>query len=143
MSWRGYGSDRQRGQVGLLTMRVSVITTVKNEESSIARLLDSLLAQSRALDEVVLADGGSTDRTREIARSYVGRGLPLRIVDAPGSNISQGRNAAIRDAVGDVVASVDAGVRLDPSWLAELIAPWDGPVGEPPDVVSGFFQVRW
>ena len=122
-------------------MRVSVITTVKNEEASIAGLLDSLLAQTRAPDEVVLADGGSTDRTREIAATYVDRGLPLRMVAAPGSNISRGRNLAIRAATGDIIASVDAGVRLETAWLAELTAPWAVSGAPPPDVVSGFFQV--
>jgi glycosyltransferase involved in cell wall biosynthesis len=122
-------------------MRVSVIATVKNEESSIGGLLDSLLSQSRPADEVVLADGGSTDRTREIAASYVARGLPLRVLDAPGSNISQGRNLAVAAASGEIIASVDAGVRLGPDWLAELTAPFqDQPAGERPDVVGGFFQ---
>jgi glycosyltransferase involved in cell wall biosynthesis len=122
-------------------MRVSVIATVKNEESSIGGLLDSLLAQSRQPDEVLLADGGSTDRTREIAASYVARGLPLRLLDAPGSNISQGRNLAVAAARGDVIACVDAGVRLAPDWLAELTAPFqDRTAGTAPDVVGGFFQ---
>ncbi len=125
-------------------MRVSVIATVKNEESSLGGLLDSLLAQTRPPDEVVLADGGSTDRTRETAASYAAsfadRGLRLRVLDAPGSNISQGRNLAVAAASGDVIASVDAGVRLAPDWLAELVAPMNAPAGEAPGVVCGFFQ---
>jgi glycosyltransferase involved in cell wall biosynthesis len=122
-------------------MRVSVIATVKNEESSIGGLLDSLLAQSRRPDEVVLADGGSTDRTREIAASYVQRGLPLRVLDAAGANISQGRNLAVAAAGGEIIASVDAGVRLAPDWLAELAAPFQAEAaGAAPDVVGGFFQ---
>jgi glycosyltransferase involved in cell wall biosynthesis len=122
-------------------MRVSVIATVKNEESSIGRLLDSLLGQSQPPDEVVLADGGSTDRTREIAASYVARGLPLRLLDAPGSNISRGRNLAVAAVAGDVIACVDAGVRLSPDWLAKLTAPFpDRAAGAAPDVVGGFFQ---
>lgn len=122
-------------------MRVSVIATVKNEESSIGGLLDSLLAQSRQPDEVLLADGGSVDRTREIAGSYVERGLRLRLLDAPGSNISRGRNLAVAAASGDIIACTDAGVRLAPGWLAELTAPFqDQTAGAAPDVVGGFFQ---
>jgi cellulose synthase/poly-beta-1,6-N-acetylglucosamine synthase-like glycosyltransferase len=122
-------------------MRVSVIGTVKNEESSIGGLLDSLLAQSRPPNEVVLADGGSTDRTREIAASYVERGLPLRMLDAPGANISRGRNLAVAAATGDIIACADAGVRLGPDWLEELTGPFqDQEDGLAPDVVGGFFQ---
>ncbi|HET7498442.1 MAG TPA: glycosyltransferase, partial [Candidatus Eisenbacteria bacterium] len=47
---------------------VALIVTVRNEEASIDALLDSLLGGSRAPDEIVVADGGSTDRTVERLR---------------------------------------------------------------------------
>lgn len=62
----------------------------------------------------------------------------MRVLCEPGANISEGRNAAIRAATGDVICSTDAGVRLDPQWLAEITAPFNVPDGAP-DVVSGFF----
>jgi len=121
-----------------LATTVSVIATVKNEEEAIRRLLDSLLAQTRPPDEVIIADGGSTDGTLEILRTYAARGdLPLQILIRPGANISQGRNAAIEAAQGEIIASTDAGVRLSPNWLADLTAPFEEE--NPPDVVSGFF----
>ncbi len=46
-------------------MKVSVIATVLNEGQAIERLLESLAAQTRPPDEVVIADGGSTDETVE------------------------------------------------------------------------------
>ncbi|MDO9066361.1 MAG: glycosyltransferase, partial [Chloroflexota bacterium] len=88
-----------------------------------------------------LADGGSVDRTREIATSYIARGLPLRLLDAPGSNISRGRNLAVAATGGDVIACADAGVRLASDWLAKLTAPFQvQTAGAAPDVVGGFFQ---
>jgi glycosyltransferase involved in cell wall biosynthesis len=121
-----------------LAITVSVIATVKNEEDAIRRLLDSLLAQSRPPDEVIIADGGSTDGTLETLRDYASGGdLPLRVLIRPGANISQGRNAAIETAQGEIIASTDAGVRLSPNWLVDLTAPFEG--DDPPDVVSGFF----
>jgi len=118
------------------TVQVSVIVTVLNEGESIRRLLDSLLAQARAPDEVVIVDGGSTDDTVEIIESYADR-LPLRVLVEPGANISQGRNRAIEAATGEVIVSTDAGVRLVPEWLRELIRPFE--TEPPPAVVSGFF----
>jgi len=53
----------------------------------------------------------------------------------PGTNISQGRNAAIAGASGEIIASTDAGVRLSPDWLEELVSPFREGV----HVVSGFF----
>jgi len=119
-------------------MKVSVIATVLNEGPAIHRLLDSLIAQTRAPDEVVIVDGGSTDDTLSILQAYANEGrLQLRVLVEPKANISRGRNLAIAAARGDVIASTDAGVRLTPEWLAELVAPFDSE--NPPQVVSGFF----
>ena len=105
-------------------MRVSVITTVLNEGESIRTLLDTLTHQSRPPDEVVIADGGSTDDTLAILDEYARDGrLPLKILSAPGSNISEGRNVAIRAAAGEIIATTDAGVRLSPDWLSKLVTP--------------------
>lgn len=104
-------------------MRVSVIVTVLNEAGSLPRLLDSLAGQARQPDEVVVCDGGSTDDTLVILEGE--RRFPLRVLQRPGANISQGRNAAIRAATGEVMAVTDAGVRLDPRWLEEILSPFE------------------
>lgn len=116
--------------------KVSLITTVKNEADSIGRLLESLLAQSRKPEEVIIVDGGSTDGTVEVIRSYQGK-LPLKLIISEGLNISQGRNEAIAQAQGEIIASTDAGVRLDPDWLKHLLLPFEKDYYI--DVVSGFF----
>ena len=82
------------------------------------RLLDSLAAQTRQPDEVVVCDGGSRDGTLELLRAE--RRFPLRLIERPGANISRGRNLAIAVASGDVIACTDAGVRLHPQWLEQL-----------------------
>ncbi len=119
-------------------MKVSVIITVFNEGKAIGGLLDSLAAQTRAPDEVVVVDGGSTDDTLPVLRAYAGGGrFPLRVLVEPGANISRGRNLAVAAASGEVIASTDAGVWLTPDWLAELVAPFEAP--DLPQVVAGFF----
>ncbi len=116
-------------------MNVSLIVTVKNEAGSIGALLDSIAAQTRPPDEVVVCDGGSTDSTLDRLRSEAR--FPIRILERPGANISQGRNAAIAAASGTIIASTDAGVKLDADWLRHLIAPFERNPGAV--VVSGFF----
>ncbi|OQY22396.1 MAG: hypothetical protein B6I34_05940 [Anaerolineaceae bacterium 4572_32.1] len=124
-------------------MKVTVIATVLNEGQSIRRLLDSLIAQTRSPDEVVIVDGGSTDNTVAILEEYIAEGLlPLRTLSRPGANISQGRNAAIDAASGEIIASTDAGVHLDPDWLAALMEPFEASQARNAkelSVVGGFF----
>ena len=115
-------------------MFVSVVVTVLNEAASLSRLLDSLVAQTRLPDEVVVCDGGSTDDTLSLLETE--SRLPLRIIRLPGANISQGRNAAIRAAMGEVIAVTDAGVWLSPQWLERITAPFEN--GET-RAVAGFF----
>jgi glycosyltransferase involved in cell wall biosynthesis len=102
-------------------MKISLIVTVLNEARSLPTLLESIAVQTRQPDEVIICDGGSSDNTIELLRAE--RRFPLRVIARPGANISQGRNAAIAEASGEVIACVDAGVRLDPKWLEKLVEP--------------------
>jgi glycosyltransferase involved in cell wall biosynthesis len=71
---------------------------------------------------VVIADGGSRDGTVAAIEAWGKRqAFPVRVLSVPGANISQGRNASIRAAAGPLIASTDAGVRLDARWMAELV----------------------
>jgi glycosyltransferase involved in cell wall biosynthesis len=115
--------------------RTSLIVTVLNEVSTIDALLESVAEQTLAPDEVVVADGGSTDGTVACLACWSGR-LPLRVVDATDSNIARGRNLAIEASTGELIAVTDAGVRLAPDWLAQLQRGLTPGV----DVVSGFFK---
>ncbi|UCC67825.1 MAG: glycosyltransferase, partial [Armatimonadota bacterium] len=117
---------------------VSLITTVFNEEDTIGPLLDSISSQTRQPDEIVIVDAGSTDGTRKIISDYIAQGLPARMLVEPGANRSRGRNLAIREAHGEIIASIDAGCIAPRDWLNRLVAPFES--DNPPDVVAGYHE---
>jgi glycosyltransferase involved in cell wall biosynthesis len=116
-------------------MRVTLISTVFQEARTIADFLESVVRQTRRPDEVIIADGGSTDGTVQIMETFRGR-LSLQIVLVPGANRSVGRNAAIERASGEVIACADAGCRLDERWLEAIVAPIEAGA----DAVGGYYK---
>jgi glycosyltransferase involved in cell wall biosynthesis len=129
-------NDTSQKAIPTIQKPVSLVVTVLNEGEAITKLLDSILAQSRLPDEVVVVDGGSSDDTMAVLERYQSR-LPLKIIVEAGANISRGRNVGIQSATHELIAVTDAGVRLDPQWLETIIAPLER--SHPPDFVSGFF----
>jgi glycosyltransferase involved in cell wall biosynthesis len=121
-----------------LTIGVSLICTVKNEEATIEKLLISLLSQTRSPDEIIIVDGGSVDNTRGIIDSYIQKGAPFRLILSEGANIAQGRNIAIRSSRYEIMASTDAGCELETTWLERLVKPFEEDSAI--DVVSGAYR---
>src|SRR5689334_23628565 len=101
---------------------VSLVCTVRDEADNVAALLDSMLAQTRPADEIVINDCNSRDATSAIVERYIAAGHPIRLVRG-GHNIPSGRNNAIRHARGLLIACTDAGLTLDPFWMERIVAP--------------------
>lgn len=122
-------------------LSVSLIFTVLNEVETIDDLLASVAQQTRLPDEIIAVDGGSTDGTVERLNAWsIPLDAALKVIEAPGASIAQGRNIALHVAESEVVAVTDAGVRLDPNWL-KLLA---GRLEADPtlDVAAGFFRAK-
>lgn len=108
-------------------MRVALVLTVLDEAGTIGELLDTIEAQTRRPDEVVVVDGGSRDGTVQELQAWARQGPGRTVLVVPGANISAGRNAAVAATSADVLAVTDAGCRLDPHWLERLLEPLTDP----------------
>ena len=118
---------------------VSLITTVLNEEENVAEWMRSLLNQTLYPDEVVIVDGGSSDRTLDLlAEMSKDAPFEVNIIEAPGTTIAQGRNIAIAAARHEIVACTDLGGILAPHWLHDLMYPFT--VHPEIDVSCGFYE---
>lgn len=102
----------------------SVIVPVKNEEKSINEFIDSLISQTIKPDEIVITDGGSTDKTKEIIKSYIKKGYPIKLIESENALPGKGRNLSIENAKYNLIAMTDAGIILDKYWLENLSKPF-------------------
>src|SRR5205085_169799 len=70
--------------------------------------------------EIILVDGGSSDRTVLLAQEVASRDDRIRVIEAGPATPGRGRNVGIAAASHDWLALTDAGIRLEPSWLDNL-----------------------
>ena len=101
-------------------LEISVVIPALNEEGSIRGLLEDVLKQTLKPTEVVITDGGSTDRTRDIIEEFINAGAPVNLIRVTKSMPGRARNLAVKEARCDWIAFTDAGIRLEPDWLAAL-----------------------
>ena len=98
--------------------KVSLYIPCYNVEKFIARCIEGVLNQTYPIDEILVIDDGSKDRTVEIAAQY-----PVRIIKHEiNKGLSAGRNTGLRNARNELVASLDADCVADSRWLETLVA---------------------
>ncbi len=102
-----------------MSRKISVVIPTYNEDAYIGRCLNSLVNQTLSRDayEIVIVDGGSDDRTVEIARGYADIVIKQRSEGVGGA-----RNDGVALSSGEIVAMTDADIILPPDWLERICA---------------------
>lgn len=96
-------------------MKISIVIPTKNEE----RMIKDIIEGCRPFgDEILVVDGHSTDKTREIAQS-----CGARVVLDNKKGKGDGIRVAFKEAKGDIVVFIDADGSHDPKNIPEMIRP--------------------
>ena len=105
------------------TPLISVVIAARNEERHIAECLRGVLAFESPPGgfEVIVADGMSDDRTREIVDAIAAEDHRVTLLDNPGRTASSGLNAGIRAAKGELIVRVDAHSEYAPDYLVRCV----------------------
>lgn len=121
-------------------MKVSLITTVKNEGSNIKKFLNSVIEQTLKPNEFIIVDGGSKDNTVQVIENFSKKYKWIKLIKTSGATIGKGRNMAIENAKNEIIACTDAGCFLDKNWLKYMFAPFKK---KNIDVVVGMFAPHY
>lgn len=108
-----------------MTPTVSIIVPCLNEQRTIGMLLDAIFNQTYPVEdiEVVIADGFSTDGTREVVEQFANEhaSLSILLVDNPKRIIPAALNVSIGHARGDYIIRLDAHSIPEPDYVALCI----------------------
>jgi glycosyltransferase involved in cell wall biosynthesis len=112
----------------MMCTKLSVIIPARNEESYVARAIESVANQNYALDalECVVVNNGSADATADVAAD-VGRARPelaVRIATEPVAGVGRAKNRGAAVAQGEVLIFMDADSWMDRDLAHHVAAAW-------------------
>ncbi len=101
-------------------MKISFIVVAYNAASCLGPLLEDLLAQTIAPDqlEALLVNSASTDKTLDVMRQFAEKApFPVKVLSNPKRWLASGINIALHEATGDAVIRLDAHARIPCDFL--------------------------
>jgi glycosyltransferase involved in cell wall biosynthesis len=103
--------------------RIAAIMPLYNGARYVQEALESVLAQTRPADEIIVVDDGSTDEGPEIVRAMA-RSVAIHLYQKQNGGQSSARNYGVRLATSDLIAFLDQDDMWYPDHLAELAKPF-------------------
>src|ERR1700690_3305021 len=115
------------------TLRITVAVITFNRSSSLRETLAGLVRQNYPAGcwELLVIDNTSTDDTREVVSSFLAATPSPRWILEERAGLDFGRNRAVDEAHGEVIALVDDDILMGPDWLAQLVPPLSAPPPPP------------
>lgn len=120
------------GKAGSRMHKVSVVIPTFNCAAFIGEAIDSVLAQTRVPDEIIIVNDGSSDGTSAVVRRY--SDPRIQYVEQNNRGISAARNRGMAHATGEFLAFLDADDRWRPTMLEKQLAILEAE----PEVVCSF-----
>lgn len=104
---------------------VSIITPCYNGEHCLARMLDSVIAQTYRPIEYILVNDGSTDGTQALAESYIPKfreaGIDFKIINQENKGLAGAINAGLMCFTGDYLCWPDADDYFEPTSVEDRV----------------------
>ncbi|MGH9729967.1 MAG: glycosyltransferase family 2 protein [Candidatus Acidiferrales bacterium] len=115
------------------SLTVSVIIPTKNRPVDLARTIETLVVQTVAPLELIIVDQSAEKSFNQPVP------FPLRWIHEPAlSGLSEARNAAFKQASGDIWLFLDDDVLLEPDFMEEILKPYDSNVTGVSGIITNY-----
>jgi len=106
---------------------VSIVIPCRNEEKFIAKCLDSIINNDYPKEnlEVLIIDGISEDKTRQIVDEYIKQYSFIRLLDNPNRFSPSALNIGIKNAKGDIIVRLDAHATYEKDYISKCVSYMD------------------
>ncbi len=101
--------------------KVSIIVTVYNTEKYVEKCIISIINQTYKNTEIILIDGGSTDKTSEICQKYEIKHKNIRLIHKENEGVSAARNRGIEEATGEYILFIDGDDWIEKNTVEVLV----------------------
>jgi len=108
---------------GLIQPSVSVLIPIRNEEKSIARCLDSILANGYPRDrlEILVIDGESNDCSQKTVDKYINEYPFIKLLNNPKRIQAAGLNIGLKEAKGEIIIRMDAHATYAQDYILQCV----------------------
>jgi glycosyltransferase involved in cell wall biosynthesis len=102
---------------------ISVIVPCRNEEKFIDKCLDSIIANDFPKNklEVLVVDGISEDRTREVVKGYTEKYLFIRLLDNPKKITPSSFNMGVKNAKGEIIIIMSSHATFEKEYISKCV----------------------
>ncbi|GBD88599.1 putative glycosyltransferase EpsJ [bacterium BMS3Abin03] len=100
---------------------ITVICPTYNEEENIEYVLKFFVESPPREKELLIVDGGSTDKTREIVKEWQRKNDNIRLISNPDKYVPFALNLGIKSSNGDPIIRLDAHTRYEKKYFEKII----------------------
>lgn len=121
---------------------LTVVVPAYNEDEVIEECLERLFAEGSEIDEIIVVDNNSTDRTVALVEAAAAANPVVKLIRETRQGLVWARNAGLDAATSSVIARIDADTVVAPGWARRLRTFFDSDDGRGFDVVSTLGEFR-
>lgn len=119
------------------SVTLGVVVPCYNEADTISSCLDGLIMQGTVIDEIIIVDNNSSDKTEAIVKMYMKKYKKIILLHEKKQGVQFARNTGLAEAKSDIIARIDADTIVKKKWASALVDFYDAKIHSNVGAASG------